>query len=178
MSEQVLHALELDLALAELEVDRLLLAAVDLRRLEGLDEVERLRDPRLQLDKGFLRVLVLRHLDAGEARDRALGGIARDLHLALHGKHVRVEAEIGEHDGLDLPRLGVRLRLVENRGKVLEDVGEARDAYLVHGNGHDVLRRWARGRSAARSDRSYLTICRKMSSSPTTDPTHDRVRSH
>jgi len=35
-------------------VDVLFLAAVDLRRLDGLDEIDRLRDPRLELGESLL----------------------------------------------------------------------------------------------------------------------------
>ena len=44
--------------------------------------------------------------------------------------------ERGQHLLVDLLRLGMRLRLVEDRRQVLQRVGEARRARLVHGNAH------------------------------------------
>src|SRR5581483_4110120 len=59
VSEQVLHAGEVDLARAELEMDLLVLGAFELRRGDALDEVDGLRDTRLELGEGLLGVLVL-----------------------------------------------------------------------------------------------------------------------
>ena len=133
------HADALRLPGPQLEVDVLLLAAVDLRGLDGLNEIERLRDSRLELGEGLFGILVLGHFHPGQTRHRTLGGIAGDLHLALHRKHVRKEAAVGQHGRLDLVRLGVRLRLVEDGREVLECVDKARSARLVHGDVHGDL---------------------------------------
>src|SRR5262245_14750021 len=134
--EQVLHALEGLVLAAQLEDDLLLLAAVQLRGLHGGHEVQRLLDARLQLLEGLLGVLVLRDLHAREARDRALGRVAGDLHLAREREHVRVEPPAGQHQRVDLAGLAVRLRLGEDRGEVLQHAGEARRARLRHRNRH------------------------------------------
>src|SRR6185369_997828 len=90
----------------------------------------------LEIGEGLLGVLVLRDVDPGEARHRALGAIAGDLHLAREGKHVGDEAHARQGGRLDLLRLAVRLRLVQDRGEVLQRVGEARRARLVHRDVH------------------------------------------
>src|SRR5690349_14295286 len=92
LPEQVLHAGPGDVAARALDGDLLVLAAVELRGLDRLDEGDRLGDALFQLGERLLRVLVLRDLDAGETRDRGLRGIARGLHLAREREHVGKEA--------------------------------------------------------------------------------------
>src|SRR5258706_9155530 len=135
-AEQVLHPLPLHFARTQLDGQVLLLAAVDLRRLERLDEGHRLRDARLELGGRLLGILVLRHLDARQPRHRALRRVAGDLHLAREREHVRIEPASGQHQRVDFFCFGVRLHLVENAGKVVQGVDEARRARLVHRNCH------------------------------------------
>src|SRR5262245_64607539 len=67
---------ELALVGAELERDVLVLGAVDLRRLEGLAEVNDLGEPGLELGESSLGIRQVRHRDAGEraAAARSMGG--------------------------------------------------------------------------------------------------------
>jgi len=175
----------------------LVLAAVDLRGLDRLDERDGFRDARLQLREGFLGVLVLGYVHPREARDRALRGVARDLHLPLHREHVRIEPEIDQRCLVDFLPLGVRLRLVEDGGEIFQHVDESRGAHLIHRDIHDILREMscearilpraqaekrALGRRAARPVAclrlaSYFTSCAKIMTSPMMDASQDRVRS-
>src|SRR6266571_1245081 len=59
VAEQVLHSSVVDLAGPELEVYVLFLACIDLPGLDRIDEVDGLRDPRLELCDVLLLVLVL-----------------------------------------------------------------------------------------------------------------------
>jgi hypothetical protein len=99
-------------------------------------EVERLGDARLQLLQRALAVLVLGNVDAGEARHRALRRVAGDLDLAREGKHIGEQAIARDHQRIDLARVAVRLRLVEDRRKIAQRVGKARRGSLIHRDSH------------------------------------------
>src|SRR6185369_2337890 len=73
---QVLLAAEFRVLAAQLEDHFAPLGAVDLLRLQRLHEIEGLGDACFQLGEGLLVVLVLGHLDPGEARGGDFGGVA------------------------------------------------------------------------------------------------------
>src|SRR6185503_6452415 len=55
----------------------------------------------------------------------------------------RATAAFAQHVRIDLLRFGVGLRFFQDRGKILQHVGEARRACLVHRDGHGVAFRVA-----------------------------------
>lgn len=134
--EQVLHALEGVILLAELERDVALGAGVDLRRRDAVDESDGLGDARLEFGYGLLVVFVLGHLDAAQARHRAFRQVAGHLHLARQREHVGIQPERGQRGGIQIFCIDMGLRLVEQRGKIVEHVNEARRAGGIHGDGH------------------------------------------
>lgn len=82
-------ALELQrLLVAARHADRTRLGPVDLLRADGLEEVPGLLDALEQLFQRGLGVRPARHLDAGQARRAALGGVAGDLDLTRQRQHV------------------------------------------------------------------------------------------
>src|SRR5215471_2132069 len=90
-------------AARERDLDRLVLGAVDLTRLEPLEEIDRLGDAVLELGNARLAVAQARHLGAGEPAagvDRVIG---RRAHLPRQRKHVGRKAHVEQHRRLDLP---------------------------------------------------------------------------
>src|SRR5262245_10283565 len=86
-AEQILDAGEGDVPAAQAQRYRALLAAVDPVGRHRQDEVDGLRDALLEVGERLLGVVVLRDVDPGEPRHRALGAVAGDLHLPRQGKH-------------------------------------------------------------------------------------------
>ena len=115
-----------------------LLAAVDLRGLEALHEIDGLGDARLQFRKRRLGVCEARHFDSGEARNAPLRRVGRNLDLPRQGEHVGREARIDEDGGIDLLGLGMRGALGEDGGEILQPAQEHGDRGLVHRECHGV----------------------------------------
>jgi hypothetical protein len=65
------------------------LGAVNITRLDGFHERRRLGDPRLEIVKGLLSVIMFWHFDTGEPRSRSFGQIGCNLDLANERKHIR-----------------------------------------------------------------------------------------
>ena len=135
-AEQVLDPGEGDVLAAEPQGHLPVLAAVDLLGGHREDEVDGLGDALLEPAKVCSVSSCLGILQPGEARHGALGGVAGDLHLPGERKHVGDQPHAAHDRGIDLPRLAVRLRLVEQDGEIPEHVGEARRARLVHRDLH------------------------------------------
>src|SRR6266404_4098420 len=95
----------------ERDLDRLVLAAVDLRGLQALEEIDRLGDAILELRNGRLGVGETRYVRAGEPAAGVEGVIGRRAHLPHQRKHVGREPRVEQHRRFDLLRLGVRRRL-------------------------------------------------------------------
>ncbi len=130
--QQVGLAGEARLRGAELEGDGARFAAVDLLRLEGLEEGHRLGDPLVQFGEGGFGVGEAGDLDPGEARRAALDAVGGDLDLARQRVHVGGQAGVDEHRGVDLAGLGVGLGLGEDRRQIAQHPREHRDGGLVH----------------------------------------------
>src|ERR1700730_10886840 len=120
--------------MTSLEFDVLLLAAVDLRRLHALQEIDRLLDARMQVGEGFFRIRKTRIVDAAETCCARLGRIARPLDLTRKRQHIRRETRVDEGSAAC-----VRLALFQDRGKVVERADEVGNGSLVHGNRHEGL---------------------------------------
>ena len=74
--------------------------------------------------------------DAAQARHRTLGDVAGNLHLTGEMEHVGKQPCRGQRRGIELACVNVCLRLVEQRGEVVEHVHESRRAGGIHGEGH------------------------------------------
>ena len=133
-AEQIVHAGEFQFALARLELDRALLAAVNLLRLNTLQEIDRLLDARLQFGEGFFRIGKARIVDAAETCGTRLDGIARPLHLARERQHIGRETRVDEGSAVF-----VRLALFQDRGKIAERADKDGNGSPVHGNRHGNL---------------------------------------
>ena len=74
------------------------------------------------------------HLDAGEARRGTLRRVAGDLHLAGERKHVRKQARLREHRGIDLFRLGMCGGFVDDGRQIGETAHQDGDRDIVERN--------------------------------------------
>ena len=77
-----------------------------------------------------------RVLDSGESCHSALGRITSDLHLLGKRQHVGEQAVGRQRGRVDLPRIDMGLRLVQDAGQVAQNIGKAWHAGLVHGQRH------------------------------------------
>src|SRR5262245_3718358 len=96
---------------AELQADLTILGAINVTRLKRLHERDCLREPRLEVGKGLLSVVMLRHFDPREPRSGSLGEIGCNLDLANERKHVGRKSVI-EQDfciNLAVPSMGFSL---------------------------------------------------------------------
>jgi VanZ family protein len=82
--------------------------------------------------KSVSTVLVARHLDAAQARHRALGEIGRHLHLAQQREHVREQARLQQRVRLDLLQVGMGFGLFQDRRQAAQDLPEDRHRGGVH----------------------------------------------
>jgi hypothetical protein len=64
------------------------------------------------------------------------------VHLAREVEHVRGEARIDEHGGIDFPGLGMGGALGEDGGKILQPAQEHGNGGLVHRERHDDFPEW------------------------------------
>src|SRR6266511_839610 len=141
------------------DLDLLVLAAVDLRRLEALEEVDGLGDAILELGNARFRVGEARHLGAGKPPAGVDRMIGRRAHLAHQRKHVGRKARVEKHRRVDLLRLGVGRRFVEHRGQAGQELDEDRNRSFVHGDGHGASDdAWDAVRLAAFADGSKYFI--------------------
>src|SRR5262245_49770258 len=85
---KVVEAGEIQLPQPAFDDDWSLLRAFEILLLEAAEIVAGLGDPAMEVSECLLRILVARDLAPGETRRRALGMIARKLHLVLQRKHV------------------------------------------------------------------------------------------
>ncbi len=92
----------------------------------------------LELRQRGLGVLVLRNLEAGEARGGALRGVARDLHLTGEREHVRKQARLRQCRGIEFFGLGVGGGLVDDGRQVAETARENRDRDIEKRHSHDI----------------------------------------
>jgi len=64
--------------------------------------------------------------------------VTGDLHLPAQWEHVGDQSRRRQHVRGDFLRLGMRLRLVQNGGEVLEHANKDGGADLVHRDGHEM----------------------------------------
>src|SRR5262245_16698972 len=107
-----------------------LFRAVDLGRLQRLHEVDRPAQAGLQLRQRLFVVLVGRDFESGETRRSALGKVADQLNLAYERKHVREQARIEQHGGVDFLCRRVSFGLVQNACEGLKLLHEGRNGGL------------------------------------------------
>src|SRR5450759_3318370 len=134
--EQERLPFELALSARKLDNDLLVLGAVDLHRLEGLDEINGLRDAVLDLGEARFIVGKSDEFHTGEPGGAADGMICYRAQLPHQRKHVRIKPHVEERCWLDLLRLAMRSRLVEHRRHAGEELRENGHGNLVHGDRH------------------------------------------
>ncbi len=135
-AQQERAAGEAQLVAGELQDDGAVLAALELFRLDRLQEGHGLGDPLLQFREGGFGVREAGDLDLSQARGAALGAVGGDLDLAGQGVHVGGQTPLDEHRRVDLARLGAGDGLVEDGGEVVQGPDEYRDRGFVHRQGH------------------------------------------
>jgi len=123
-------------AARERDLNRLVFGAVDLRRLEALDEIDGLFDALAELGEVGFVVGEAQRLDAGQACSRVDGVISRGTHLADQREHVGREPRTEQRLRIDLLGFAVGRRLVEHGAKGGEKLHENRHGNLVHRDGH------------------------------------------
>src|ERR1700746_2518619 len=92
--QQVGLSLERHLPLAGLPADVLVFRAVELRRGESLDEIERLRNPRLGLGERRVGIGERRQVHAGQTARRIAPEISRLTDLAAKREHIREQPQL------------------------------------------------------------------------------------
>jgi hypothetical protein len=92
--------------------------AVNVARLDGLHECHRVCDPRLEIGKGLLPVVMFRHFHTCKPGSGSLGRIGCNLDLPKERKHVRGKPVIEQHFWINLavPGIGPRLCPRSRRG--------------------------------------------------------------
>src|SRR5450830_531383 len=146
VEEEVLHAVvqqvgfageTLFLWRARTQHDFTAVGAVELFRLEAVDEGDGFVQARLQVGEAGFVVFVRRHFDIGQARRHAFGEVGGDLHLAGQVQHVREQARLQEGIGVDVLGGGVGFGFFQDFLKRIERLLEDRDGSRVVRDGHD-----------------------------------------
>ncbi len=117
---------------AEGQHDFAAFGAVELLRLEALDEGDGLVEAVIELGEGLFRILVARHFGAGQAPGHTLGRVGGDLHLTHEGEHVERQAGIQHYRFVDAFFLGPGFRLFDQAAQVAENAQAAGDGGMEH----------------------------------------------